>query len=252
MKVFAIGDLHLSFSGSKPMDIFGPHWENHAAKIAAAWRVKVRDEDVVCLPGDFSWSMKLDEVAAELEWLATLPGKKVLLKGNHDYWWSSAGKVRKALPPGIEIIHNDSLSIDGVTFAGARGWVDHKLDFSDLDGHPERDQCGKYSEPANVEDDRRLYERELGRLEMSLSSMDKAAGTKIALTHFPPTSPAMEETEVTRILEAHGVDIVVFGHLHRSAPTTFKNPFGEKKGIRYYLASADFISFEPIQLLQLP
>jgi predicted phosphohydrolase len=246
MRVFAISDLHLSFSGKKPMDLFGEHWSDHHQQVERAWRETVGAEDVVCLSGDFSWSSKLDEVQVELDWLEALPGKKVMIKGNHDYWWSSPSKVRKALGPDTYIIQNDSVTIGGVAFAGARGWVDGRLDFSKFSGHAEAVPEGGAIQGDDA--DRGIYERDLGRLEMSLKRIDKGAELKIALLHFPPTSPALEDTEVTKLLEEHGVDVAVFGHIHRSAPTAFKNPFGERGGVKYYLASADFIDFAPIEI----
>jgi hypothetical protein len=249
MRVFAISDLHLSFSGKKPMDLFGEHWKDHHIQVERAWREAVLPEDVVCLSGDFSWASKPDEVKVELDWLAGLPGKKVLIKGNHDYWWSSPAKVRRIIGPDTFIIQNDSLTIGGVAFGGARGWVDERLEFSKFSGHAQEVPEGGAIQGG--EGDRAIYERELGRLELSLKRLDPTASLRIALLHFPPTSPALEGTEVTELLEAHRVDVAVFGHLHRAAPTTFKNPFGQRGGVKYYLASADFIDFTPIEIASL-
>ncbi|MFU8858470.1 MAG: metallophosphoesterase, partial [Deferrisomatales bacterium] len=118
MIVWALSDLHLSFSGAKPMDVFGEHWRDHAARVERAWRQDVGEGDVVCLPGDLSWALRLPDAAGELAWLGALPGRKVLVKGNHDYWWASLGKVRKALPPGVFALQNDALLLDGVGLAG--------------------------------------------------------------------------------------------------------------------------------------
>jgi predicted phosphohydrolase len=248
MRIFALSDLHLSFSGKKPMDVFGEHWRDHARAIEAAWRAAVGSGDVVCLPGDFSWALRLDETAPELAWLGSLPGRKVLIKGNHDYWWASPGKVRAALPEGVFAIQNDSVTLDGVAFAGARGWVDNRLDFSGLCARREG-EAGEFDALAGIqgeEEDKKLYLRDLGRLETSLASMNPDARLRIALLHFPPTSPALEPTEVTELLERHRVDVVVFGHLHLTGPSTFKNPYGARNGVTYYLTSADFIGFRPL------
>ena len=250
MIVWAISDLHLSFSFPKPMDVFGEHWRDHAARVEAAWRERVAPEDVVCLPGDLSWALRLPEARPELEWLGALPGRKVLVRGNHDNWWSSVAKIRAALPPGVHVLQNDALLLDGVAFAGARGWVDRSLDFRGL--FPplpggEEGSVGLHGIRDEAED-ARIYRRELDRLAASLGGMDPGAKLRVALLHFPPSSPDLEETDVTRLLEAHGVDLAVFGHLHGSGAEGFRNPYGERGGVRYFLASADFVGFAPLEL----
>ncbi len=122
MKVFAIGDLHLSGAVDKPMDVFGVAWDKHFLRIQTYWRERVATEDVVLIPGDISWAMHLDEAKPDLEFIANLPGEKILVRGNHDYWWNSLSKVRAALPPTIRALQNDSIRFDGVSIAGSRGW----------------------------------------------------------------------------------------------------------------------------------
>ncbi|HSH71085.1 MAG TPA: metallophosphoesterase [Deferrisomatales bacterium] len=250
MQVWGLADLHLSFSGAKPMDRFGAHWVGHVARVEAAWRERVAPDDVVCLPGDLSWAMRPGEIEAELAWLGGLPGRKVQIQGNHDYWWGSVAKVRRLLPEGVYALQNDTVTLGGAAFAGARGWVDESLEFSDL--LPE--STGPGGEPQmqhdirGVEEDRRLYQRELGRLENSLRELDDRAALRVALLHFPPTSPSLEETPVTRLLERYRVDVAVFGHLHGPGWETFANPYGERDGVRYFLVSADFARFQPVLL----
>lgn len=250
MVVWAISDLHLSFFRDKPMSVFGEHWRDQASKVEKAWRSKVSPDDLVLLPGDFSWAMKLDEVAEELRWLANLPGRKILVKGNHDYWWKAVSKVRKELPSGIFILQNDSVTIDGVSVAGARGWFDHRLDFSgfieSLGG--EGKCCDSVLGARDKDEDERILNRELSRLEASLRSMDSNAELKIAALHFPPTSSSMEETEITRLIEKYGVNVVVFGHMHHPMAPNFKNPFGTLNGATYHLVSADFVRFSPAEI----
>jgi predicted phosphohydrolase len=252
LRVWGLADLHLSFSGAKPMDRFGAHWVGHVGKVEAAWRAQVVEDDVVCLPGDLSWAMRPGEIEGELAWLGGLPGRKVLIKGNHDYWWASVGKVRRLLPEGAHALQNDALALGGVAFGGARGWVDASLEFSGL--LPDRAEGG--GEPQvqhdirGAQEDRRLYQRELGRLESSLRQLDAAAALRVALLHFPPTSPALEETPVTRLLERYRVDVAVFGHLHGPGWETFANPYGERGGVRYFLVSADFARFRPVLLAE--
>lgn len=249
MIIWGLSDLHLSFSRPKPMDVFGAHWTRHPERIEKAWRERVGEEDVVCLPGDLSWAMRISEVREELAWLGRLPGRKVLVKGNHDYWWSSIGKVRTALPAGVHALQNDALSLGGVTFAGARGWVDSSLDFRGLGGELGADgeaqpQFGIRGE----EEDARIYGRELDRLEASLQRMDSKAALRVALLHFPPTSPSLEDTPVTRLLESYRVDMALFGHLHGPGREAFENPYGVKQGTAYYLVSADFAGFAPVKV----
>ena len=150
MAVWAISDLHLP-AHQKPMDVFGPHWQNHFERIREDWLERVSGEDVVLLPGDLSWAMHLEEALEDLSRIGALPGRKILLRGNHDYWWSSIGRVRRALPEGCYAIQNDSLFMDGLLFAGSRGWQ--------IPAEPEGDS-----------DDARIYRRERQRLEMSLAS----------------------------------------------------------------------------------
>lgn len=194
--------------------------------------------------------MRLSDVRGELDWLGELPGRKILVKGNHDYWWSSVAKVRQELPSGAHAIQNDSVFLDGVAFGGARGWVDPKLDFRGLFPGLDRDEADPalLHEIRGGDEDTRIYRRELRRLEASLRGMPSAAELRVALLHFPPSSPGMEETEVTRLLERYRVSVVVFGHLHGTGADTVVNPYGTRSGVRYYIASADLVGFAPLRL----
>lgn len=223
MAVFAIADLHLS-SGDKPMDVFGSHWENHFERISRSWRESVGQDDVVLLPGDISWAMKLDDACEHLEAIGRLPGQKVLLRGNHDYWWSAIGRVRAALPPGMYAVQNDAMTLGGVRICGTRGWV-----------MPGEDTSA---------DDRRIYEREIIRLEMSLKRAQALAcdGPLIVMTHFPPLSVAEPDTAFTRLMEQYGVQKAIYGHLHGPATRCAFN--GEHNGIDYRLVSCDALDFQ--------
>jgi predicted phosphohydrolase len=197
--------------------------------------------------------MRLAQAGEELRWLGELPGRKILVKGNHDYWWESLSKVRKALPAGAHALRNDALLLDGVAFAGARGWVDPTLDFRILSGDAPSEQTAA-PEPLfgirGPEEDERIYRNELDRLEASLRRMDPRAKLRLALLHFPPTSPGLEETPVTRLLEKYGVDAAAFGHLHGAGWARFENPYGIRGGVRYYLVSADFAHFKPVRIAE--
>jgi len=156
LAVFAISDLHLP-ARQKPMDIFGPHWENHFERIAEDWRARVSEDDIVLLPGDLTWAMHLEEAMEDLKRVGELPGKKLILRGNHDYWWSAIGRVRRSLPEGMFAIQNDFMTLDGMMFAGSRGWTI---------------PTGEDADP----DDVRIYNRERMRLEMSLKNARTKGG----------------------------------------------------------------------------
>ena len=172
MAVFAISDLHLP-ARQKPMDIFGVHWEHHFERIAQDWRARVGQADIVLLPGDLSWAMHLEEALEDLGRIAELPGRKLILRGNHDYWWSAIGRVRRALPEGMYAIQNDVIAMDGMLFAGSRGWT---IPMAGTD-----------------EGDVRIYNRERMRLEMSLRAARArdASAPLIAMMHYPPLTEAL-------------------------------------------------------------
>lgn len=232
MEVFAISDLHLSIHSNKPMNIFGPVWENYLEEIEKSWNEKVSEEDVVLIPGDISWAMKLSEAVPDLDYIAKLPGKKIILKGNHDYWWSAISSVRSVLPPNMFAIQNDAIKIGNVIFCGSRGW---SLPENGLHKTPE---------------DEAIYKREVIRLELSLTAMQKIRKEEdivIALMHFPPYNFKFEESEFTNLLEKYKVNKVVYGHLHnydmKGVLTTQKN------GIKYYLTSCDLTQNNLIEIL---
>lgn len=222
MPLFAIADLHLSFTVNKPMDRFGPQWAGHPEKIARAWRERVTPQDTVLVCGDTSWAMRLDEAAADLAYLGDLPGRKILLRGNHDYWWGSAAKVRRALPPGIDLLQNDCQIVEGWAVCGARGW-----------GIPTAE---------TPDTDRAIYDRDVGRLRLSLEQAPPGL-PRLAMLHYPPWMPGFETTAVRDVLHAAGVRVVVYGHLHGLAPGTY--PDAEFDGIRYHCVSSDLVAFAP-------
>lgn len=229
-KVFAIGDLHLPGGADKPMDLFGSHWQDHFQQIQEDWISRVDPEDIVLIPGDISWAMRLEDAIADLNSIGALPGHKVLIKGNHDYWWSSLSQLREVLPQKMYVIQNDALRLHDFVFCGSRGWQ----------------APGTERETA---EDIKIYQRELGRLELSLKAAQKLGPAKalIALCHYPPFGPKNEDSPVTSLLESHDVNEVVYGHLHASACSTGFN--GIRNGVRYTLTSCDCAKFKLIQLL---
>ena len=232
MKIFAISDLHLSNSCDKPMDVFGGHWENYTEKIKENWKAKVSNDDLVLIAGDISWAMKLDEAKADLAWIDELPGKKIIIKGNHEYWWKSISAVREILPQSIEAIQNDAIKIDGYVFCGTRGW-----------SVPE---TGKES----TDEDIKLYKREIERLKLTLTfakNLKEENDKIVAMIHFPPFGSGMEESEFTKLFEEFGVHTVVFGHIHGYTNCPLHCNIG---GVEYFFTSCDHIKNDPVLLFE--
>ena len=222
MRVFAISDLHLSVNNPKPMNIFGPVWDDYFDVITDDWNKKVSDEDVVLIAGDISWAMYLENAEADIKLISAFKGKKIILRGNHDYWWKSISAVRALLPHGMYALQNDSIKIGNAIFCGSRGWT-----------VPE----GKIQSEA----DKKIYDREIIRMGLSLDDAEKKRkeGDKlVAMIHYPPFNSRFEASPFTELFESHGVDAVVYGHLHGFSR-------GEKRlslgGIDYYLSSCDMV-----------
>lgn len=250
MDVWAIADLHLSFGvPNKEMSVFGSQWENHTAKIEEAWRAHISPDDLVLIPGDISWAKHTEEAVPDLSWIGSLPGTKVMIKGNHDYWWNSLAKLRSILPPSCHLIQNNSYTWNEISIAGARLWDIPGLSFNAAIDFKEENNLGKtLTEKDQTPDSQQIYQRELGRLEMSLKSMHPLAKKRIVMTHYPPIGLDFQETEASCLLEKYKVDICVFGHLHHVKKGL--QLFGEYKGIRYYLTACDFLpNFCPLKIL---
>ena len=221
MAVFAISDLHLP-ARQKPMDVFGAHWANHFDKISEDWRARVRNEDIVLLPGDLTWAMHLEEAMEDVRRVGEMPGKKLILRGNHDYWWSAIGRVRRALPENMFAIQNDAMLLDGILFAGTRGWT-----IPGADADP---------------DDVRIYNRERLRLEMSMKAARRidANAPIVAMLHYPPL---MESAKgFSDILENYGVADCVYGHLHGASIAGAVR--GLRGGVRYHQVLCDGLDFK--------
>lgn len=225
MRLFAIGDLHLPGGDDKPMDVFGEHWEGHFERISADWRERVAPEDAVLIPGDISWAMQLDNAKPDLEAINSLPGRKIIMKGNHDYWWNTLSQVKSALPQGMEAIQHSALDVGCAVVCGTRGW-----------NIPTKET----PLPAG---DMKIYSRELMRLEMALQAGMKIKADKplVVMMHYPPLYDMERETEFTALLEKYPVHTVVYGHLHGAG---LRAKFcGEQRGIRYELVSCDGLGF---------
>lgn len=229
-ELFAIADLHLSLSGDKPMDIFGEAWVGHADRMARAWDETVSDDDTVLLPGDLSWARSLSAAAGDLAWIAARPGRKLLLRGNHDSWWKSVGQVRRALPAGCEALQNDARDAAGVIVVGARGWT-------------------APDDPTAEPGDDRIFARELERLRMSIADADRRFGReapRVAMVHYPPWIIDRAPTEVVGILRDGGVGTCVYGHLHGEDHRL--GVTGEHDGIEFVLVACDAVGFRPVRI----
>lgn len=229
MAIYVIGDLHLSGSTNKPMDIFGENWVTHSEKIKNNWTNAVGYSDTVLILGDISWAMTLDEAMVDLDYIDQLPGRKILIKGNHDYWWSSVKRLN-SLYENMLFLQNDYCMVENVAICGTRGWI-----------------C-----PNNqkfTQQDRKIYERELMRLKISFDKAVKDKRDNIyAITHYPPTNDKFESSGFTDIYEDYGVKKVFYGHLHGTE--AFEGGLkGSFNGIEYYLASCDYLDFSPFKVI---
>ncbi len=232
MTIFAISDLHLSFANPKPMDIFGTEWENHPEKIARAWDSTVAPDDVVLVAGDTSWAMKYSGAVPDLEFVAARPGGKILIRGNHDYWWGrqSTNKIAKAVDPSITLLQGSSCVVGNVGIVGTRGWRLEDAESGDL-----------------AEADRKIYDRELMYLRRALESLPGDICARIAMLHYPPFGLDMQPNEFREVMDEFSVDICVYGHIHGQSSAILEGDVG---GIAYYLTSADHAGFRPIEILK--
>lgn len=226
MAVFVIGDLHLSLGTNKPMDVF-PGWEGYLPKLEKNWRTLVSPEDTVVLAGDTSWAMNLQDTQADFSFLQGLPGQKWLLKGNHDYWWTTTRKMENFLQEKqfdtLHILHNNACVVGDTALCGTRGWP-----FDDAAAQGEK-----------------LMAREAGRLRMSLQAAGKSA-RKIAFLHYPPVYPGAGAQDLIDVLQEFGVKECYYGHLHGKSIRFAVQ--GAVNGIRYRLISADGLGFCPYKL----
>ena len=226
MSIFVIADLHLSFGVNKPMDIFGSNWEKHEEKIANSWKEKVKENDLVLLPGDFSWAMHLKNTYRDFEYLNNLPGKKILLRGNHDYWWTTLKKMKEYLKENdfknIDFLQNNSFLYENKIIVGTRGW-------------------------GNIEDseNKKIIDREIIRLEISLKDAETKRESNeeiIACMHFPP----FIDNRFLNMMKKYNVNKCVYGHLHGDSVKDAIE--GNLDGINYKLVSCDSLNFKLIEI----
>lgn len=226
MSIYIIGDLHLSKDPAidKPMDIFGDSWLNHDDRVEEEWKKLVKEDDTVVIAGDISWGLKLEEAMMDLQWIDSLPGKKVILKGNHDLWWSGIGKMNK-LFDSITFMQNTAYLVGETAICGSRGW-----------------NCP--GSESFQESDTKIYNREVLRLEMSLKdAVSKGAKKIIGVMHYPPTNDKKQPSDFTRLFEEYGVKNVYYGHLH--GQDAKRSVALNINGISYRLISLDAVNCVP-------
>lgn len=230
MRVFAIGDMHLESGTGKTMDRFGENWHNHEQKIFEAWQRSGGDDDVLIIAGDTSWATRMNEALPDLGRIGLMKGLKVMIKGNHDYWWQSQAKMSRVLAPSIKTIQAESIVVGRVAIAGTRGWL-----------------CPNDS-MFQVEDEK-IYEREVGRLRAALQPLESRRSEfdkLIVALHYPPTNDKHEPSGFTALVDEYRVDACVYGHLHGDAIKTALT--GRRNKTEYYLVSADAVQFEPAEI----
>lgn len=209
------------------MDVFGDAWANHSQRIAEHWRAKIQPEDLVLIAGDISWAMRQEDVIPDFLYLRELPGTKVLLKGNHDYWWSTKKKVLSLAGEGFGVVQNDAFVHEDVAIVGVRGW--------DMPG------SRRYSD-----EDASILQREIGRLRLSLEAGVRSRKRMICMMHYPPLSAVDRTTPFSDLLEEFKIPLCVYGHLH--GPSHRARVEGTVRGVQYHLVAADFLHFQPLEI----
>ena len=226
MSLFAIADLHLSFGHNKPMDIFRG-WNDYAQRIEKNWRSLITENDTVVIPGDISWAMRLNETIADFSFINSLPGKKIILKGNHDYWWDTKKKMEGFFQEHnfdtLSILFNCAYMVENYAVCGTRGW------FYD----------------AEKDENKKILNREVGRLKKSIKDAKKTKLEPIVFLHYPPVYGNNECSEILEILVENNIKKCYYGHIHGTS--SFKKAvIGEYKGIDFHLVSSDYINFMPV------
>lgn len=229
MAVYAISDLHLSFNTDKSMDVF-PGWYDYTNKIKQNWESTVKNEDFVVIPGDISWAMRLNEAKKDFEFINNLPGKKILIKGNHDYWWSTSKKINDFLQENnfntISIIFNSAIKADNICICGTRGWMYNS------------------DEP----EDEKILNREVERLRRSLDFAKAFENEKVVFLHYPPVYNFQESEEIINLLIERNIKKCYYGHIHGSGAKKGIIE-GKYKGIDFKLVSCDYINFKPLLIV---
>lgn len=226
MALYGISDLHFSLDSNKPMDVFGDIWQNHHIKIMENWNNKIKHDDTVLIAGDISWALKLENAVADLEFIHRLNGKKVFIKGNHDYWWTSISKLN-SLYDDMFFIQNNHYRYNEYGICGTRGWIS-------IDGTEEHDE--------------KVYNREVIRLKLSLDTAVKSGAEKlIVMMHYPPMTRISKSEEFLNVISEYNVEKLIYGHVHMDSKAICINGFINKT--EYVCTSADIINFDPVRIL---
>lgn len=233
MKLYAFSDFHLSGQPqTKPMDIFGANWKNHPDKIRTAWLARIRPEDVVIIAGDLSWGRNLKDALPDLQWIAALPGRKIVVRGNHDYWWDTVAKMTRATGGAFEFLHNNTIRVGPIALAGTRSWI------------PETSKTF-------TDQDAAILRREEGRLERSIELAEKSGASRIiCVLHYPPYDDHRRPMHILSIMKEHGIRDCIFGHIH--GEKNFHHIPDELCGVRLHLTSADYLDFKPYLVCEVP
>lgn len=229
-RFWAIADTHLSFGKPKDMSKFGEKWQGHPDRLAEAWRACIGPDDVVLIPGDISWAQNMSKFWPDLNWLAALPGRKILLRGNHDHWWKHVGDVRKIIEPmGFYALEGDSLVLDGVIICGGMGYIAPEDPYFEGDKRKDR------------------FARELSRLERALehAAAQRTPGQRlIIMTHYPPFTSEGKRTAFVDLIATYKPTVCLYGHLHREREWEVARN-GDYEGVSYKLVAADYVSMTP-------
>ncbi|HEX2927442.1 MAG TPA: metallophosphoesterase [Ruminiclostridium sp.] len=233
MSIYAIADLHLSLGIDKPMDVFGGRWSNYMEKLKENWLSHVNENDTVIIPGDVSWATYIDSAYEDFRFIEDLPGKKIISKGNHDYWWTTSSKLNKYLQENnfktISFMHNNAFMLEGTAICGTRGWKG-----------PGEDDFKK--------DDEKIYKREIERLELSIkAALTLQQPNMLVFMHYPPVTAKSRMTGFMDIMKKYGIKECYYGHLHGEG---IKGAIeGEYEGIDLKLISADHLNFKPLKII---
>lgn len=229
MALYAIADLHLSLGTNKPMDIFGG-WDNYVERLEENWQNTVKEEDTVVIAGDISWAMRLEQAFKDFSFIESLPGKKIFVKGNHDYWWSTRKKIEDYLSTNdfrsISILFNSAEIADNFAICGTRGW----------------------SYDCNSQEDIKILNREVGRLTMSIEAAQQTGQETVAFLHYPPVFSGYECTEILNVLQKYDIKKCYYGHLH-GRRVAKKAITGLYKNIEFFMISGDQVDFKPVLVL---
>lgn len=250
MTIWGLADLHLSLTDpEKDMAFFGEPWIDYTHKIESAWRATVSENDLVLVAGDISWAKHLEQAVIDLEWIDRLPGTKLLCKGNHDYWWQSISKARRAAPPSIHLLQGDLFTWEECAIVATRLWDDPEISFDDYIIETPNPRIKHHFHPTQeeIEANEKIFERELLRLERALQLLPESAKHRIAMVHYPPIGPTLEPSRASALLEKYRIDLCLFGHLH--SVRSDKKMFGTRGGVRYLFTAADAVNFTPVRLL---